>query len=95
MDKGDSLSIALRASRTGKSKQRTSFLGVAKVGDNKEAGGLVHRSISLNRVVIQKCDSRSTSQSGSNLVRSSSTGKRKERPGVVPSMFGKIADRGQ
>jgi len=93
MDKGGSLSVALRASRTG--KQRTSFLGGAKAGDGKGAGAQFRRSVSLNHAVFQNSDSRSISKGISNLKRANSTGKRKERPGVGSSLFGKVAGQGQ
>ena len=87
MDKGGSLSLALRASR--KKTRRTSFLGGSKTGDSKEVGGLIHKSISLSHVVF-RCESQSKS-SFSNAASNSgaAAGKRKQRPSG--SLFQKVA----
>ena len=88
MDKGGSLSIALKANR--KMKHRTSFLGGIKSGDSKqEAGGLVHKSISLSHVVFRACDSKSNFSNLSNSG-NAATGKRNQRQ-TSGSLFRKVA----
>lgn len=68
-------------------KRKTSFLG-GKAGDGKEAGGLIHKSISLSHVVFRSCDS----QSRGSFSNSGETAKR-QKTGAMGSLFSKVAGR--
>ena len=71
LDKGGSLSIALRGSRS-RTKHRTSFLGGDKAGDKKDQVGSVVKNVALGHVLFKTDTSRSSfsnSGSGSNMKR--------------------------
>ena len=93
MDKGASLSLALRASRS-KRKNRTSFLGGNKAGDGKDQGSaLIHKSVALSHVVFRADNSRSvSSQIGNSKSNLPAGGK---LPGASSSLFRKVAGKTQ
>jgi hypothetical protein len=91
LDRSDSLSLALRASRS-RTKHKTSFLGGQTAGDGKEQGGaLIHKSVALSHVVFRADSSRT---SFSNSASSASTGKRKQGA-ASSSFFRSVAGKNQ
>ena len=88
LDKGGSLSIALRGNRT-QTKHRTSFLGGDKAGDSKNQGASVVKNVALGHVVFKADNSKSNfSNSGK------SNGKRKVG-GAGSSFFNRATGKNQ